>query len=489
MLMWQSLWKKPLVRAALLVVVTLLAYLPATHGGYIWDDDVYVTGNPLLPAKDGLRRIWFSLDSPSQYFPLVYTTFRAEYSIWRLNAAGYHWDNILLHIANALLVWRLLWRLKVPGAWLAAMIFALHPVQVESVAWITERKNVLSTYFYLLTVLLWIEFLDEPSRKKWQLYAFALVCGALALFAKTTACTIPAALALVLWLRHKPVTRRRIIEIIPFAALGAGMGFVTVWWERYHQGTQGKLFALGLADRVLIASHAVWFYLGKLIWPATLTFSYPRWTLHPWNPLSYGWLLAAIALCYVIYCAREDIGRGAEVAALFFVTALSPMLGFIMLYTFRYSFVADHYQYLASLGLITVITAAVAGKLSELASKQNPQIVGAGGASTTNVDATSSVAHTPGVAGQPDADAAQADAALPPPLPPATKLAVGIAVALVLIAGGLTWMQSQIYVDSFSLWFDANDKNPDAWFPSLNLATEFVRQSELANRVKNQPPG
>src|ERR1700716_1012235 len=130
-----------------LVVCTILVYLPARNGGFIWDDDDYITKNALLTLPDGLWRIWFSLDSPSQYFPLVYTTFRIERGIWGLNPSGYHWVNILLHTANALLLWRLLARLKAPGAWMAAMIFALHPVQVESVAWITERKNVLMGFF------------------------------------------------------------------------------------------------------------------------------------------------------------------------------------------------------------------------------------------------------------------------------------------------------------------------------------------------------
>src|SRR6202022_4650671 len=130
-----------------LSVLTIVVYRPAWDGGFVWDDDAYVTKNPLLTASDGLRRIWFSLDAPSQYFPLVYTTFRIERALWDLNPTGYHWVNILLHVANALLVWRLLIRLKIPGGWLAAAIFALHPVQVESVAWITERKNVLMGFF------------------------------------------------------------------------------------------------------------------------------------------------------------------------------------------------------------------------------------------------------------------------------------------------------------------------------------------------------
>ena len=183
-----------------LVAAVLLAFQPAWRGGFIWDDDVYVTNNPLLTAPDGLWRIWFSLDSPSQYFPLTYTSFYLERAFWGLNPAGYHWVNLLLHAANALLVWRLLGRLRVPGAWLAAGIFALHPVQVESVAWITERKNVLMAFFFLLTLLAWIEFIEEKTERPWRFYALALVCYALALFAKTTACTLPAALLLLLWL-------------------------------------------------------------------------------------------------------------------------------------------------------------------------------------------------------------------------------------------------------------------------------------------------
>jgi hypothetical protein len=176
-----------------LAAATIMAYRPAWNGGFLWDDDAYITNNELLTAPDGLRRIWFSFDSPSQYFPLTYTSFRIERALWGLNPSGYHWTNILLHVANALLVWRLLARLKLRGAWLAAAIFALHPVQVESVAWITERKNVLMGFFFLLTLLAWIAFTDESTRRPWRFYALAVILYALALSAKTTACTLPTA--------------------------------------------------------------------------------------------------------------------------------------------------------------------------------------------------------------------------------------------------------------------------------------------------------
>ena len=210
----------------LLAAVTILAYRPAWNGGFLWDDDAYVTNNELLTAPDGLRRIWFSFDSPSQYFPLVYTTFRIERALWGLNPAGYHVVNVLLHVANALLVWRLLARLRVPGAWLAGAIFALHPVQVESVAWITERKNVLMGFFFLLTLLVWVEFLDQQTTRRWRLYLLALVLYALALLSKTTACTLPVALLLILRLRKKSVTKGTLLQVVPFVVLGIAMGLL-----------------------------------------------------------------------------------------------------------------------------------------------------------------------------------------------------------------------------------------------------------------------
>src|SRR5256714_9485794 len=231
-----------LILALVLVVTTILAYQPAWHGGFIWDDDAYITNNELLTAPDGLRRIWFSLDSPSQYFPLVYTMFRFEHAWWGLSPTGYHVVNILLHIANALLLWRLLVRLHVPGAWLAGAIFAFHPVQVESVASITERKNVLMGFFFLLTLLAWLAFVDERTKRPWTFYVLALILYILALSAKTTACTLPAALFLILWLQKKPISWKRIFQIVPFVVLGLAMGSLAIWWERSHQGTNRAIF-------------------------------------------------------------------------------------------------------------------------------------------------------------------------------------------------------------------------------------------------------
>src|SRR5881227_3357273 len=342
----------------LLTAVTILAYRPAWHGGFLWDDDAYVTNNELLTAPDGLQRIWFSFESPSQYFPLVYTTFWIERALWGLNPVGYHVVNVLLHVVNALLVWRLLARLKVPGAWLAGAIFALHPVQVESVAWITERKNVLMGFFFLLTLLAWIAFVDGRTKRPWLFYVLALTLCLLALSAKTTACILAVALFLILWLQKKRIRWERIFQIIPFFVLGIASGLLAIWWERYHQGTSRAIFTfLSPIERLLVASRAIWFYLSKLAWPSNLTFIYPRWDIAPTHLLNYAWLLTGVLVCGAIYFLRRYVGRCVEVAAAFFIATLSPVLGFIMLYTFRYTFVADHYQYLACIGPIALVSA------------------------------------------------------------------------------------------------------------------------------------
>lgn len=418
----------------LLAAATVLAYQPAWHAGFIWDDDVYVTHNRLLTMHGGLTRIWFSLDSPSQYFPLVYTVLRLERALWGLAPAGYHWVNLLLHAANALLLWRLLARLRLPACWLAAALFALHPVQVESVAWVTELKNVLSLFFCLLAARAWLEFVEDPPAR-WRWYAAALLCQALALTAKTTACTLPAALFLILWLRQKPIRLPRFLQLAPFLALGVAMGLVTVWWERYHQFTAGSAFSIGLAGRLLIASRAVWFYAGKLLWPATLSFSYPRWHIDPADPLAWTWLAAGLVVCALIFALRKTAGRGPETAALYFVATLSPLLGFIMEYTFHYTFVADHYQYAASIGPLALAAAA----LDNLLSRVHPPI---------------------------------------PALRPVTCALLLAPLAL------LTFRQCRIYSDSQTLWQATLRSDPDSFIARNNLSEILLQQGRYDDAIR-----
>ncbi len=411
------LWFQALILAA----AVILAYQPAWHAGFIWDDDMYVTNNRLLTAPDGLKRIWFSLDSPSQYFPMSYTVLRMERAAWGLASSGYHWVNILLHAANALVLWQLLRRLRLPAAWLAAAFFALHPVQVESVAWVSELKNVLSLFFCLLTAWAWVEFSEERPGA-WRFYAGALFFQALALFAKTTACTWPVALLLILWLQGKPINWRRAWQIVPFFAMGLIMGLVSVWWEHYHQFTVGDVFAMGWMSRLLIASRALWFYLAKLIWPVGLSFSYARWHIDPAQPWPYLWLAACVIAGAVFWAA----GRGVKVAVLFYVAMLSPLLGFISEYTFRYTFVADHYQYMASIGPLALAAVAMDKLLRRFAGAK-----------------------------------------------------VLLSASLVILLGLLTWRQSAHYIDSETLWRATLKATPASTMARNNLSQALLDKKQF----------
>ncbi|MBW2697627.1 MAG: tetratricopeptide repeat protein [Deltaproteobacteria bacterium] len=416
--------------ALLLVAMTVAAYGPALSAGFVWDDDDYVSENPLLAAPDGIARIWLSMDAPSQYVPMVYTTFRFEYGLWGLDPLGYHLSNVLLHAINALLLWWLLRRLEVGGAWLAAAIFALHPVNVESVAWIAERKNLLSLFFSLGSTLAWHRYLERSPQHAPYVYLLSLALYALALTSKATACTLPATLLILTWLRGDRIDRRRLAELTPFVLLGLAMGLLVMFWERFHIGTEGERFGMSLTDSFLVASRAVWFYLGKLVWPTGLTFSYPRFEVDPSNPAHYLPLLAGAVLIWILWRSREQIGRAPFAAALYFVANLAPMLGFIPLFTFWYTFVADHYQYVASIGPIALF---------------------AGG-----------IAH------------AQRRWDVPWPW------IVGGSVMLLLALGGSTFQQSRIYENRETLWQDTIAKNPRSWMAHTNLGRHRLAEERWA---------
>jgi len=421
-----------LAGALVIIVACAVAYAPAMKAGFIWDDDAYVTANPLLTAPDGFYRIWFSTDAPSQYFPMTYTTYWVEYRVWGFNPMGYHIVNAAIHITNALLLWLVLRRLSIPGAWFASAVFALHPVNVESVAWITERKNVLMLFFSLLTVLCWMESAldDKFGRKAFLFYVGSLLFCALALFSKATACTVPAALVIVLWLKRIPLTTRRWLQVIPYVAMGIGAGVLVMWWEKHHQGTGFVNLGLSAADKLLIAGRALWFYLWKLFWPANLTFSYPRWHIDSAAVWQYAWPAASVLAAACVWLWRERIGRATVATILFFMAMLFPMLGFFSLYTFVYCFVADHYQYAAAIGPVALVAAGGACALRRLGTNGKTVMLSA-------------------------------------------------ACVVLLTLGVLTWRQCGIYTNNETLWLDTLRKNPDSWLAHGQIGEAYFRQGKV----------
>lgn len=402
-----------LLPVALIFVVTVLAYWPALRGGFVWDDDAHVT-RPDLRSPDGLVRIWTEVGATQQYYPLLHSAFWLEHRLWGDAPFGYHLLNVLLHATVACLFGVILRRLAVPGGWLAPLLFALHPVGVESVAWITEQKNTLSAVFYLGAALAYLRFAAE---RRWPLYALATGLFGCALLTKSVTATLPAALLVVVWWQRGRVTwRADVWPLLPWFALGAVAGLFTAWVELSSIGATGPEFALSPVERALVAGRALWFYTGKLLWPADLAFVYPRWEIDINDAQAYAFPFAALALGVVLW-RRSRGQRGPLAAALLFAGTLLPALGFVNVYPFLYSFVADHFQYLASLSAFALVGATAVRLACRL---------------------------------------------------PIWSVRIGT-VALLVILGALTWRQSAHYRDDFTLYADTLEKNPACWMAHNNL--------------------
>ncbi len=459
--------------AGLLILgATVLTHLPAINGGFLWDDEAHVTKKG-LQSLDGLRRIWFELGASQQYYPLLHSAFWVEHRLWGDAVLGYHLTNLLLHAMAAFLVVVIVRRLfnpdasplppqpqaarsrptgavapagahsgaSVPGGpvrkdlapysgveWLAGLMFALHPVGVESVAWISEQKNTLSAVFYLGAALAYLGF--DRNRRGSQ-YALALGLFILALLSKTVTATLPAALLVVFWWQRGRINLRRdVLPLLPWFVLGMTGGLLTAWVEhkffiKVYTGTGAAAtdFSLTWLERGLLAGRIIWFYLCKLVWPADLMFIYPRWNVDSavwWQylfPVAVLMLLAGLGRL-----ARKH--RGPLAGFLFFSGTLLPALGFFDVYPFLFSYVADHFQYLAGLGIIVPAAAGL------------------------------TVATRPLTAG------------MRFPVQWLTPAAGGILLALLSI---LTWRQCGMYRNARTLYEETLRRNPDCWMAHSNL--------------------
>jgi tetratricopeptide (TPR) repeat protein len=432
--------------AAAIILLTVLAYLPALSGKFVWDDDTWTTAiTGLLRKWSGLYSIWFQSTAVAQYYPLTTTTFWVDYHLWGFWTLPYHIENLLLHLLSVFLFWDLLRRLRIPGAWLASAIFALHPVMVESVAWITERKNVLSMALYLGALLAYGRFNSfwdgenpEPpakaaKRPAWLAYGLSFVLFSLALPAKSTAFSLPAVILLICWWKQGGIRwKADIPPTLPFFAVAAGFSAVTFLVERNHVGAKGSEWDFSFPQRCLIAGRVFWFYIGKLIWPANLCFIYPRWQISSGSWWQWLFPISAVGTLAGLWLARGRIGRGPAAAALFYAGTLFPSLGFVNVYYMRYSFVCDHWTYLSSLGLI-----ALAAGLAVRA-----------------------------------AGYFRAPAAL-----------YGSSAVVLGIFWVLTWRQSGTYADIETLWRDTLGKNPGAWLAHNNLGVELSDQGDMAGSI------
>ena len=427
-----SPWPAELLGCLLLVALALLVYQRAWHAGFIWDDDAHVT-RPGLRSLHGLARIWTEPGATQQYYPALYGAFWVEHRLWGDAPSGYHVANAALHGLAACLLFRVLRRLSVPGAFLAAALFVVHPVCAESVAWISEQKNTLSAVFYFAAALAYLRY-DRDRRL--APYAAGLFLFALALLSKSVTATLPAALLVVLWWKRGRLSwKGDVLPLVPWLAMGVGAGAVTSWMERTHVGATGAAYALGVLGRVLVAGRALWFYLGKVLWPAGLTFVYPRWSIDPRDPLQYLWPAAASAALAVLWWIRGR-SRAPLAVALLFAGTLFPALGFFNVFPFIYSFVADHFQYLAAAVILSAAAAAVATGARLLS--------------------------------------------------PAGRRAVWVASGgIVVLLAALTRAQCSMYADAETLWRATLERNPAAWMARNNLASELLEKGRVDEAIAN----
>jgi len=422
----------------ILFILILFVYFPALNAEFIWDDNDHLTENPHMEDVQGLIRIWTT--PAAVYYPLVLTSFWIMRRIWDLNPFPYHLLNILLHFASAIVLWFILTKLKIKGGWFAAALFALHPVHVESVAWITELKDTQSGLFYLLSLLAFIHYYSplqesfscsrDISSHKMRWYIVSLFLFLLALLSKTSTVMMPVVLILILWWMNQSYSLKNIKLTLPYFALAILLSFWTILEQLRFAGAVGPEWSLGILDRTFIAARAIWFYLGKLIIPYPLIFIYPRWVLDR-GIILWSIPLISLVLCFALLIwKRNGWGRAPLLAFLYFCASLFPVLGFFNMYFTRFSFVCDHFQYLASIGPLILFASGIARLVSLVKNKE--------------------------------------------------RILKGLVYGLILlILGVLSWKQTHIYKDKETLWRDTVKKNPKAWLAYNNLGEELARQGNM----------
>jgi tetratricopeptide (TPR) repeat protein len=344
----------PPALAALLILLTVLAYLPAIGAGYIWDDDTLLTANPQMRSIQGLGEIWRGEHS-RDYTPVTLTSFWAEWRLWGNNPTGYHVVNILLHALSAVLVWLILGRLRVPGAWLGALLFAIHPVNVASVAWIAERKNTLSAAFFFGALLLFLGYREGRDGKRVAAYVGSLGLFVLAALSKGAVVTLPAVLLLCVWWKDRKVTRRDLIAVIPYAVIAIAAALLTIRFQAraQHYG----LLPDSLDYRVARAGAAIWFYLGALIWPGGMSPMRAPWLPNLRSPLTYLPALVAAGAWALFFRKRGSWGRPLLFAYTYYLIMLLPVLGFVWMTLMQETPSADWWQYTAAPGIFACVAA------------------------------------------------------------------------------------------------------------------------------------
>ena len=424
-----------------LVMATVLCYYRVINAGFIWDDDQHLTQNPCIIGPLGFAQIWTT--TQAYYYPLVLTTFWILHRLVDLNPAPYHAVNLVMHAASGLMLWRVLRQLGVRWPWLGAVLWTVHPVMVESVAWVTELKNTQSCFFYLLSINLFLRVGQTQAdagkaraTTNQLVFAFSILAFAMALTSKSSTVMLPLVLRLCLWWKRQPLTVRQLSRLAPYVLLSAAAGLWTIWEQRFHSGAGGADWSQSPIKRLLIAGDAFWFYLGKLLWPDPLVFIYPRWTIDPSSALTFLPLLSLVGGLAGLWMWRNTGARPVFFAAFYFLLSLFPILGLFNVYYFRYSFVSDHFQYLAAMGPLALAAAAL-GEINRRTEQKRRAAVSAA------------------------------------------------AAVLVVILGVLSWQRTGSYVDAETLYKTTIEQNPGCWLAYTNLGGLYLQRHRLSDAIES----
>jgi protein O-mannosyl-transferase len=437
-----------------LVALTVALYAPVSHYGFTWDDDENVTLNGNLRTARGLLRTWTDPHANQQYYPLTHTSFWLEYQLWGLNPKGYHLVNVALHAASVLLLWRILTRLGVPAPWLSAAVFAVHPVHVESVAWITERKGVLSLALALASVDVFLVAFGvgrpftHPGFRSWRAWGSSLLLFSAAMTAKTAIAPMPAAFVALLWWKLPHLRWRDLAKLLPFFLIAVPFGLLTAHIERNYTDEMPTVWNAGVADKLLVAGRAAWFYPEKLIWPGDLMFIYPRWSIDASSVSQWLYPALAVAAIVALLLARRRVDRGVFAAAAWYAALIFPALGFFNVYFMQFSYVQDHFQYAASVGVLALAVAALQRVLALVA-----------------------------------------------PTSYRRPVWMGAAIMVLVALAAISWKRLPEFRDAESMWRAALAHNPAAWIAHNNLANALRAKGRngealehYAEAARQEPP-
>ena len=462
-----SFWRRDWFWALLLIAFVFIAYAQVFRAGFIWDDESHLTQNPCVVGPLGLTEVWTT--TQAVYYPLVLTTFWALHKFFGLNPLPYHLLNISFHAASAILLWRILRVLRVRGAWLGAALWALHPVMVQSVAWVTELKNTQSCVFYLLSILFFLNWERQEGtasraprrrirgRRSLGGVVLSLAFFVLATLSKPSVVMLPFVLALCVWWMRGRIRWRDTLAFAPFTLISVVASAWTIWEQKFHARAVGPDWVQTFPERLIIAGKAVCFYLGKLVWPHPLIFIYPRWNIDSSTVIAYLPLLAVIAGLVALWFFHAKWGRALFFAAAYYVISLFPVLGFFSVYFFRYSFVSDHFQYLASMGPLALTGAGIITFLGRFCATPDYFV-----SHPVTVARSSSVIAGPRWL---------------------LFLRGGLCGTLLVSLGFLTWQQSAEYRDLFALYTATLQKNPNCWMAHYNLGIVLSEQGEADQAI------